>query len=98
MKIRLLMLALLAATVTGFGLVSLPVEAASSSVPCHECPDVYDTCSADADDDYAACVAGGQHTVAFCQAQLQDDLDACDLAESACYSTCFECEFEGEDG
>ncbi len=98
MKIRLLMLALLAVTVTGFGLVGLPAEAASSSVPCHECPDVYDTCAADAEDAYAACVAGGTHTVAFCQAQRQADLDTCDLAESDCYRSCFECEFEGEEG
>jgi hypothetical protein len=98
MKIRLLMFAFLAAGLVAFSLIGLPAEAAPTSVPCHECSALYDDCASQADSAYATCLASGLYTVAACQSQHQTDLDTCDLAESACYSTCFECENGGGEG
>ena len=96
MKIRLLLLTVAAITLVGFGLSLAPQEA-TASVPCHECPSLYDACATEADHEYSLCIAGGGSASA-CSAQRQSDLDACDLAEGACFATCFECEFEGEGG
>lgn len=94
MKIRLLLLVASAFSLIALGIVGLPVEAAS--IPCHECSDEYDSCAADAENDYTTCLANG-NTFAFCSSERQDALDVCDMAEGACYSTCFECPEEGEE-